>query len=282
MWFRSSNSGGAVTVISISLIQQYQSRCDGLTHLSNKPLNRHCKLSLKSQMQNNEDACTTRRSVMAGIFAMAFPASVVLTTSPADTALAFDNKISNKYDDRPKRRGPQPKDLGVGSRTTVDGYDDYVGLKGCGPAPNCFSSSITMEDDLDHLIPPWVSKSSSIESSFRELKEAVDAYQPGQNGVDGGGFKIQTFDPIKGYMYIQFEALKNGYIDDVEFAVVSSPQEGKNLAVQVRSSSRIGYLDYGVNAKRLNFLADTMRSKGWDSPGVDLKTHQFYAAENQR
>jgi hypothetical protein len=35
-------------------------------------------------------------------------------------AVAFDNKISNKYDDRPKRRGPKPTDLGVGPRKSLE------------------------------------------------------------------------------------------------------------------------------------------------------------------
>jgi len=63
----------------------------------------------------------------------------------------------------------------------------------------------------------------------------------------------------------------------VEFAVINN-LEGRT--VEVRSSSRVGYLDYGVNAKRLNYIANALRSKGWDAPGVDLKTHQDYAIQN--
>ena len=50
--------------------------------------------------------------------------------------------------------------------------------------------------------------------------------------------------------------------------------------VQVRSSSRLGYLDFGVNAKRLNYIAKKMKEKGWDARGVELKTHLGYAEEN--
>lgn len=34
-----------------------------------------------------------------------------------------------------------------------------------------------------------------------------------------GGFQIQNLDAEKGYIYVQFESLKRGYIDDVEFLV---------------------------------------------------------------
>jgi uncharacterized protein (DUF1499 family) len=204
-------------------------------------------------------------------------AASVVTFLPGPPANAFANKVSNKYDDRPKRRGPKPQDLGVATRTTFDGIDDYMGLKTCGVAPNCFSS--TIPDDEDHSIPAWTwPKDFDQTKAFEQLKEVIESYPPGQANVDGGGFQIQSFDASKGYMYVQFEALKNGYIDDVEFAAIKELGEGK---LQVRSSSRIGYLDYGVNAKRLNWIAEALRAKGWKAVGVDFATHKFYAAENQ-
>jgi hypothetical protein len=57
-------------------------------------------------------------------------------------------------------------------------------------------------------------------------------------------------------------------------------KDEKKNEVQVRSSSRLGYLDYGVNAKRLNYIAKKMKEKGWDARGVELKTHLGYAEEN--
>ena len=51
--------------------------------------------------------------------------------------------------------------------------------------------------------------------------------------------------------------------------------------MQLRSSSRIGYLDYGVNAKRLNYIAKDLRVQGWDAPGVEYKSHQNYAIQNE-
>ena len=214
------------------------------------------------------DSSSRRELLSWGLSSLAFLASV-------EPLNAFDNNISDKYDDRPKRRGPQPKDLGVGVRKDMVG-DEYTGLKPCGPAPNCFCSTDSIEDDPEHNIPAWTwPKSLDKTQAFQELEDAVKAYKPGQGNIDGGGFQIVKSEP--GYLYAQFESLKNGYIDDVEFAYIDG--KGENV-IQVRSSSRIGYLDFGVNAKRLNYIAKTMQSKGWKAPGVDPATHQNYVLQN--
>jgi len=205
---------------------------------------------------------------------------ILSAISASEPANAFPNKISTKYDDRPKQRYGQPKNLGVGIRKDMVG-DEYKGLKPCGPAPNCFCSTDSIEDDPEHSIPAWKfpSKVGGREAAFVQLKEAVEAYEPGQANIDGGGFSIVKFDAKAGYLYAQFESLKNGYVDDLEFAYVDN--SGAEGEVQVRSSSRLGYLDYGVNAKRLNYLAKAMHAKGWDAPGVDLGIHRDYAIQNQ-
>jgi len=202
----------------------------------------------------------------------------ITTTSTPQPVQAFDNKISTKYDDRPKRRGSKPENLGVMSRKDLVG-EEYMGLKHCGAAPNCFCSTDSIEDDPEHSIPAWIwPQESDKESAFAQLSEVISSYQPGQANVDGGGFKIITNDPKNGYMYIQFESLKNGYIDDVELALIDGTGE---RTIQVRSSSRLGYLDFGVNAKRLNYIAAKLRAKGWDAKGVDLNTHANYAIQNE-
>lgn len=221
------------------------------------------------------------RSEVVKLTVSSFVALVASTTLNSD-ALAFDNKVSNKYDDRPKRRGAQPPDLGVMARKDIVG-DEYQGLKHCGPAPNCFVTTDGVEDDPDHNIPPWIwpnELGNDKEKAFEQLASVIASYKPGQSNVDGGGFKIITSDPRKGYIYTQFESLKNGYIDDVELAYIAGAVGG-DRAVQVRSSSRIGYLDFGVNAKRLNYIAKDLRAMGWDAPGVDYKTHRNYVIQNE-
>jgi len=231
---------------------------------------------------DNAESSISRRDMMGNIgssISSAMALSFGVGAFPSD-ALAFSNKISNKYDDKPKRKGPQPKDLGVRTRKDMAG-EEYPGLKECGPAPNCFCSTDNIEDDPDHSVPAWIWPASlgsdGRVAAFQQLEDTIKSYTPGQGNIDGGGFEIKTFDAEKGYLYTQFESLKAGYIDDLEFAWVDNLGERE---VQVRSSSRVGYLDFGVNAKRLNYIAKILEGKGWAAPGVDFSSHGDYAAQN--
>lgn len=198
-----------------------------------------------------------RRFFMTGAFGAASPASAALLPNALPEA--------QLYVDTPKRRGPTPTDLGLKER------DDGLDLKVCGPAPNCFS---TTPDDVapEHFIEAWNPPSSkSAEEAWAEARSAVVEYKPGQQGIDGGGFKIVADDSR--YLYAQFESLKKGYVDDLEIAL-------GDRGLLVRSSSRVGYSDRGVNAKRLNALASCLREKGWNAPEITASTHPDYFALN--
>ena len=98
----------------------------------------------------------TDRGVIAG--RRAFGSSYAAATAAAATlalggrpgaARAFDNALPEqaKYSDRPKRRGPMAKDLGLAVRPGLDADGDVVddglatALKPCRNAPNCFSTT---------------------------------------------------------------------------------------------------------------------------------------------
>ena len=51
------------------------------------------------------------------------------------------------------------------------------------------------------------------------------------------------------------------FTDDFEFAV-------ENDGVCVRSAARVGDGDFGVNAKRVNYIARSLRDAGWDAPSI--------------
>lgn len=60
-------------------------------------------------------------------------------------------------------------------------------------------------------------------------------------------------------MYCQFQSYKAGYIDD--FEIWFNPNKQK---YDVRSSSRVGYSDLGVNAKRLEYIGYRLEKEyGW-------------------
>jgi len=186
----------------------------------------------------------------------------------------------------PKTPGPMPQDLGLrpggNLKACIDGR------------PHCFSSSREILDggtgednDLfdadsraalgeeDWLVKPLEHK-LPVAEALADVVDAVQKYPPGQSGIDGGGFQIvaQKATPESAYLYVQFESLRKGYIDDVEFAV--SPSK-----VNVRTSSRLGYLDAGVNAKRFNWFARELGKKpGWHTTPITAKASPQYFAQN--
>lgn len=196
----------------------------------------------------------------------------------SDPAHAFGNAVPDyaKYVDKPKRRGTPPKDLGVLPRTT-EGEDDRVtvpGLRTCDGNPNCFSTtgdfllSDRTQYGVDFLIPTWKPPANEPEP-FQILSSVVKSYEAGRGGIDGGGFAV--IKETDSYLYCQFESLKKGYIDDVEFAVAKGTD-----GIQVRSASRVGNTDFGVNAIRLNSLASQLRDKGWTIDEITENSHRDY------
>ena len=95
--------------------------------------------------------------------------------------------------------------------------------------------------------------------------------QQGQAGVDKGGWKTTDGDLVKtGKMSLEYQSgigpfaflfnFGKPFIDDLEIKILSSNK------VQLRSSSRIGKSDLGVNKKRLLFLGEQAKVLGWDVP----------------
>ena len=153
--------------------------------------------------------------------------------------------------------------------------------------PHCFSSTTTVGQNAvdtnkigrDWIVKPWTYSGMSVLGALTDLQGAIKAYPPGQSGIDEGGFSVKKVkvpnDPDEpAYLLVQFQA-RAGYIDDVEFLA----QDG---VVQVRTSSRVGYLDYGTNAKRYNWFAKKLgATKGWKTSPINVKEHLEYAELNE-
>ena len=191
----------------------------------------------------------------------------------AEPSSAYANAVPEaaRYADRKKRRGPEPKDLGLKERPESD--SEVAELKLCGGAPNCFCT--TPDEFPEHTIPRWKAPpGAKREDLVAQLSKTLKSYPPGQGGIDGGGFEVVS--EKDGYEYVRFESLKNGYVGDLELALThTQPYE-----LRVRSSSRVGFLDFEVNAKRLNKISADLRAAGWDAPQITPKTHGAYFAQN--
>jgi hypothetical protein len=104
------------------------------------------------------------------------------------------------------------------------------------------------------------------------LKKIIEGYpQEGQNKVDLGGWSAVDGSYSPGSLVSleytsgigNFAKFFNGgkpFIDDVKLAI------GNDGGVDVRSSSRIGDSDLGVNEKRLSYFVAKLREEGWSAP----------------
>jgi len=145
-------------------------------------------------------------------------------------------------------------------------------LAKCGYAPNCFSPYGSKEQDVDHYYAPW-SVSKGREEALGDLVRAVEAYPPGQEDIDEGGWEIEKQGD--GYLWVVFESGVYGYKDDLEFAIVKEGQ------VQVRSASRLGYTESGVNSKRINWFADYLaKDPAWKVERIGKSNYPRYFREN--
>ena len=109
---------------------------------------------------------------------------------------------------------------------------------------------------------------------MQDLIAVASSYPPGQGNIDAGGWKIVK--QTDRYLYMQFESGKIGYLDDLEFLL-----DGANKLVRVRSASRTGFLDFGVNATRINWFASALNSKGgWSTVLITPETHPDYFVQN--
>jgi uncharacterized protein (DUF1499 family) len=98
-------------------------------------------------------------------------------------------------------------------------------LAPCRPTPNCVCSQAD-PSDREHYIAP-------LKASLDEVRKAVEALPR---------TRIVLAHPD--YLYAEFRSKLLGYVDDVEFFF-------DGTAIQVRSASRLGRRDFGVNRARI-------------------------------
>ncbi|WP_413172334.1 DUF1499 domain-containing protein [Anabaena azotica] len=120
--------------------------------------------------------------------------------------------------------GTRPNNLGV-----RDGR-----LAPCPPSPNCVSSQAS---DSIHQIAP-LSFTSTSEQALSKLKSIIQSLP-----------RTKIITETEDYLYAEFKTALMGFVDDVEFYLDSNAK-----LIHVRSASRLGYGDLGVNRQRIETI----------------------------
>ncbi len=116
-----------------------------------------------------------------------------------------------------------------------------VPLAACPPSPNCVSSRAS--DDA-HRITPLVYQGSD-ENAWRTLRQVVAAQD-----------RADLITAEADYLYAEFTSRLLGFVDDVEFRRV--PGQSR---IEVRSASRLGESDLGVNRERVEQIRRQFQSR---------------------
>jgi uncharacterized protein (DUF1499 family) len=115
-------------------------------------------------------------------------------------------------------------------------------LAPCPSRPNCVSS---LADDAAHRIEPLALR-VPVERGWPQLRDAL-ASLPRARIVETGD----------GYLHAEVTSRLFRFVDDVE--VLRVPGTAR---IDVRSASRVGYSDLGVNRARVESLRDALRNAG--------------------
>lgn len=120
--------------------------------------------------------------------------------------------------------GTRPSDLGVKNGRLVP----------CPATPNCVNSQTA---DAGHTIAP-LRYDAKPEEAFAQLKQVVQA-QP----------RTEVIKATDSYLYAEATSAIMGFVDDVEFYL-----DREAGVIQVRSASRLGESDLGVNRQRIETI----------------------------
>jgi uncharacterized protein (DUF1499 family) len=128
--------------------------------------------------------------------------------------------------------GKRPSNLGVSNS----------GLPPCPSSPNCVSSDAS---DSSHKVPPLQFEVPPTEA-WRVARELVSELP-----------RTQIVNETSGYLHAECRSALLGFVDDLELHL--RPSEG---VIAVRSASRLGYSDFGVNRRRVEVLRASLISRG--------------------
>jgi len=128
--------------------------------------------------------------------------------------------------------GKRPSQLGV----------DEAGLSPCPSSPNCVSSDAR---DPDHHADAF-SLSASPDEAWRVVREEIDRLP-----------RTTVVEETPGYLHVECRSALFRFVDDLELHLRAS-----DGLVAVRSASRVGHSDLGVNRRRVEKLREVLRARG--------------------
>jgi uncharacterized protein (DUF1499 family) len=127
--------------------------------------------------------------------------------------------------------GKRPENLGASE----------AGLAPCPSSPNCVSSDAR---DDSHRIAPFALAVDPA-AGWQAAREAVAALP-----------RTRIVDESDDYLHAECRSALLGFVDDLELHL--RPAQG---TIAVRSASRLGYSDLGVNRKRVETLRAELRRR---------------------
>lgn len=114
-------------------------------------------------------------------------------------------------------------------------------LSPCPESPNCVSSDAT---DEEHRVEPF------------HLKAPPRQAWHGLQNVLAAEPRTRLIVADERYMHVEIESAVFRFVDDAEFLLLPDEQ-----IIAVRSASRIGYGDLGVNRKRIERIRAALKSR---------------------
>lgn len=124
---------------------------------------------------------------------------------------------------------------------TLNGENQPLRLADCPPTPNCINSQ---QDGL-HAAKPFILKNVA-GTRWDELTKTVASLP-----------RTTIIEQRDGYIRAESRSWLFRFIDDVELL---RADDGKT--VHIRSASRLGYSDMGVNGRRVELLRRTLQQQG--------------------
>jgi uncharacterized protein (DUF1499 family) len=128
--------------------------------------------------------------------------------------------------------GSPPTNLGVNNGK----------LAACLTTPNCVSSQAPASD-TQHAIAP-LAMSGDAPTTMATLKRVIQAMH-----------RTNIIKETNNYLYVEFASKLMKFVDDVEFYL-----DNDTKMIQVRSASRLGESDLGVNRQRIEEIRAKLAS----------------------